>query len=127
VDDLALSERVRGGSGPTLEEVTSIHARKTAQLFRFATWGSARLANAASSASAALDRFGGEYGSAFQLADDLADRGTEEGSALAVLSPEAARDRARAHLARALGSLEEFGSRGEPLRALAESLGGRLV
>ncbi len=127
VDDLALSDRALQGAAPSLEEVTSVHARKTAELFRFATWGGARLCNAPSSAAEALDRFGREYGLAFQLADDLADRGTEEGSALAVLSPATARDRARAHLARALGSLEEFGSRGEPLRALAESLGGRLV
>jgi geranylgeranyl diphosphate synthase type II len=127
VDDLALSDRARGERAWTLEEVTSVHARKTAELFRFAAWGGARLSDAAADALAALDRFGGEYGFAFQLADDLADRDTEEGSALAVLSPEAARERARAHLARALGSLEAFGHRGEPLRALAESLGGQLV
>jgi geranylgeranyl diphosphate synthase type II len=126
-DDLALREGARGAGAPALDLVTSVHARKTGQLFRFATWGGARLASGPEPALASLDRFGAEYGAAFQLVDDLADRDTEEGSALAVLSPEAARGRAREHLARATDALAEFGSGAEPLRALAESLRGRLV
>jgi hypothetical protein len=42
VDDLALSDRALQGAAPSLEEVTSVHARKTAELFSGSRPGEAR-------------------------------------------------------------------------------------
>jgi geranylgeranyl pyrophosphate synthase len=123
VDDLAFGI----GATPTQESVRSIHARKTGALFRFATWGGGRLGRAEPEACAALDRFGLEYGLAFQLADDLSERDGEECSALRVLAPEQVRELGRGHLERGLAALEPFAAHAAALRALADYLWGQLA
>jgi hypothetical protein len=58
-------------------------------------------------------------GVAFQIADDLLDRESDEGCSLVrVLGADGARLRAEEHLARALGS-RRSGRAAEPLRELA--------
>jgi farnesyl diphosphate synthase len=120
-DDLGFE---RGSA--TLEGVTSIHARKTAALFRFALWGGGAAAGLEGAALARLDAFGLAYGLAFQLADDLGDAEREECSALAVLDRDAARARAASLCTGALARAREFGASGWALAELAKALERRL-
>ena len=114
----------------TLERVTSIHRRKTAALFGFSVLGAARLVGAPDERLRVLGTFAEEYGRAFQLLDDLGEaRDTEkpeECSVLRVISPEAAVERARGHLDRALEALSPLGAPGRWLAGLADHLSGRL-
>ncbi|MBW2280397.1 MAG: polyprenyl synthetase family protein [Deltaproteobacteria bacterium] len=121
VDDLALSPETA-----TLDEVVSIHERKTAALFEFAVAGAARTAGAPDASCRALSRFALHYGLAFQATDDLLDADTSECSILGVLPPEAARSYADNHIERARAALEPFDTRADALRALAERVAGRL-
>jgi farnesyl diphosphate synthase len=111
----------------TAEDVTSIHARKTAALFRFALWGGGACAGMDAPGLARLDAYGLAYGLAFQLIDDLGDAGREgECSMLAVLGSEAVRARAAGLCAGALGAAAALGERGWALAGLAKALEGRL-
>jgi geranylgeranyl pyrophosphate synthase len=110
----------------TLESVTSIHARKTAALFRFALWGGGACAGMGAEALAGLDAFGLAYGLAFQLIDDLGDAGRDECSILAVLAPAAARARAAGLCAGALAAADALGPDAWALRALGKALEARL-
>jgi len=121
-DDLEFS-----GEAATPESITSIHARKTAALFRFALWGGGACAELDAAGLARLDAFGLAYGLAFQLIDDLGDAGREdECSMLAVLDPAALRARAATHCAGARKAATAFGEAGWALVGLAKALEGRL-
>jgi farnesyl diphosphate synthase len=120
-DDLGFE---RGAA--TLESVTSIHARKTAALFRFALWGGGAAAGLGAAGLARLDAFGLAYGLAFQLIDDLGDREREECSMLAVLEAGAVRERAASLCSGALRTAQGFGEPGWALAALAKALETRL-
>jgi farnesyl diphosphate synthase len=126
-DDLAFDPRAA-----TLESVTSIHARKTAALFRFALWGGGAVAAADAAALERLDAFGLSYGLGFQLLDDLDDAGQAAGKAaadcsiLAVLEPQKASAHAATLCARACALAESFGPAGAALVALAKALAARL-
>jgi geranylgeranyl pyrophosphate synthase len=114
-DDLALGE-----GRADVELVESIHRRKTAALIAAAIVGGALLGGAPPEQLEALRRFGMAVGVAFQIADDLLDADEEESSSLvALLGADAARARGEELLEQALATLEEFGERAEPLRALA--------
>ena len=121
VDDLAFDPAAAG-----VEDVASIHLRKTAALFRFAVWGGGVAAGLGASELERLDAYGRAYGLAFQLADDLDDADLDECSILHALSPERTRERARALLAEAKRGIEPFGSDGWALAGLAERLEDRL-
>jgi farnesyl diphosphate synthase len=110
----------------TLESVTSIHARKTAALFRFALWGGGASAGLGAVGLARLDAFGLAYGLAFQLIDDLGESERDECSILAVLEPAAVRARAAELCSAARGAAEGFGATGWALAALAKALETRL-
>jgi geranylgeranyl diphosphate synthase type II len=100
--------------------VERVHERKSAALFAAATAGGARLGGAPPELVLRLRRFGTSAGVAFQIADDLLDRGDDGACSLVrVLGPDRARARAEALLARALGEIEDLGERAEPLRELA--------
>jgi farnesyl diphosphate synthase len=121
-DDLQFA---RGQATP--ESITSIHARKTAALFRFALWGGGACADMDAPGLARLDAFGLAYGLAFQLVDDLGDAEREdECSMLAVLDPAAVRARASGLCAGARNAAAAFGERGWALTGLAKALEGRL-
>jgi geranylgeranyl pyrophosphate synthase len=114
-DDLAFPPDARDA-----ERVEDVHARKTAALFAAATTGGALLGGARPEQALRLRRFGLELGAAFQIADDLLDRGDDEPCSLVrAVGAEPARARAAAHLARALAGIEDLGERAEPLRELA--------
>ncbi|MFQ5697825.1 MAG: polyprenyl synthetase family protein [Myxococcota bacterium] len=115
--------------GADAESIVGIHRRKTAALFRFAVVGGGRAAGGDAAALEALDRFGLEYGLAFQLADDLDDASEAAGgacTALGVLSVEALRERCVAGLSRARAALDPLGPGSQMLRALGERLASQL-
>ncbi len=100
--------------------LASIHARKTAALFRAAIVGGASLGGADAAREATLDAFALDVGIGFQIADDLLDADSgEAASILRLHGIEDARDGAEALLERALERVEGWGEAAEPLRALA--------
>jgi len=122
VDDLAFgaADAARGRTPADAEQLASIHARKTAALFQAAVVGGATLAGADEEQCAVLDAFAFELGTAFQIADDLLDADSEEAaSILRLQAADQARSEADALLSRALGRIEGWGERAEPLRDLA--------
>jgi geranylgeranyl diphosphate synthase type II len=115
VDDLAFDP-----AEARPDRIESVHVRKSAALIAVAIVGGARLAGADEHALALLRRFGERVGVAFQIADDLVDAGESDPcSMVRALGAEPARARATALLTEALGEVEAFGERAEPLRALA--------
>ena len=115
VDDLRLPSHELDAA-----RIESVHARKSAALIAAAIVGGARLGGAPEPELARLHRFGLALGLAFQIADDLLDADRSEACSLVrVLGAEAARARAEALLAGALGEIESLGERAEPLRELA--------
>ncbi len=121
VDDLAFTPSVTG-----MEDITSIHLRKTAVLFQFATWSGGVAAGLGTGEIDRLDAFGRAYGLAFQAVDDLLDADPVGCSILRLLSPQRARARARDLLAQAARATEPFGADGWALAGLARQLEGRL-
>jgi geranylgeranyl pyrophosphate synthase len=120
-DDLAFDPE-----GWELDDIVSIHARKTSALFRFSTWGAARFLGASEPQTEALAGFGRHFGMAFQLVDDLQDADVTECSMLCVLSAAQVKERARSEIAAAQAALDPLGSGADTLRSLGESLAGRL-
>jgi geranylgeranyl pyrophosphate synthase len=110
-----------------LEEIVSIHARKTASLFRFSTWGVGRLLSASDAEIDALERFGHSFGMAFQLVDDLLDADVTECTILHVLKTAEVRERTKGWISSAQAALERFGARAHALRGVGESLAGQLT
>ncbi len=128
-DDLAAES-----SEGSLEQLESIHRRKTGALFRVALRLGAIVADAPPEQFEALDRFGTDLGLAFQIVDDLLDvSGTEQnvGKRLnkdqnngkttypVLLGVDASRQRVDDLVERAQKSLEAFGEEASPLRELA--------
>jgi geranylgeranyl diphosphate synthase type II len=115
IDDLQFEPRAGDAA-----RVESVHARKTAALLAASVVGGARLGGAGAAELARLRRFGAALGLGFQIADDLVDAARAEACSLVrSLGAPAARARAEALLAEALGALEGFGEPAEPLRELA--------
>ena len=122
VDDLAFE--AEGGpseaSGSRAAFLASIHARKTAALFRASIEGGARLAGADAGRCEALAYFSRDVGIGFQIADDVLDADSgEAASILRLQGIDDAKHGAEALLDRALEQIEGWGEAAEPLRALA--------
>lgn len=112
VDDIAAARCERPLA---VEELESIHARKSAALIAASISMGARAAGADERWVERLARFGRDVGVAFQITDDRLD-----GDGVAAATSEAvANARAEALLADALSLLEGLGERAEPLRELA--------
>jgi geranylgeranyl diphosphate synthase type II len=123
-DDLLFSSdtEMAADSSETTDplRLASIHARKTAALFAASIVGGAALSGADESQCASLDAFAMDVGIAFQIADDLLDQDSEEAaSILRLQSVEDAKQAAEGLLDCALGRIECFCERAEPLRELA--------
>ncbi len=107
-------------------ELLECHARKSGSLFAAALAGGALLCGAADADAAALRETGRKLGQAYQILDDLADgpepdrAGADAGkvTAVSLFGPAAARARAEALLAEALGILDRFGPSAGRLREL---------
>jgi geranylgeranyl diphosphate synthase type II len=115
VDDLQYDPEDREAA-----HVESVHERKSAALIAASVVGGARLAGASEEQLTQLDRFGRAVGVAFQIADDLLDDGEDDPCSLVrAQGVEEARARAEFLLDGALGLVEDWGERAEPLRELA--------
>jgi geranylgeranyl diphosphate synthase type II len=102
--------------------IESVHARKTAALFAFASSSAARLAGADTQRVERLREFGQRVGIAFQLADDALDADSDDAcSYVRAVGAAGTQARAEALLEAALRALDGFGEPAEPLRALARS------
>jgi geranylgeranyl diphosphate synthase type II len=131
VDDIA-SE---GNPDVTLEQLQSIHARKTGALLTVSVVSGAILSGATEAQVAALVTYGNEIGVAFQIRDDILDViGTTKTLGKSIGS-DVARDKAtfpkfygveesqrlaEAAYQRAQASLEPFGVAADPLRHFAD-------
>ncbi len=108
------------GEVASLEEVESVHERKSAALIAAAVVGGARLAGADEERCERLRRFSLRVGVAFQIADDLLDADEPEPCTIVgKLGVDGARARAEALLGEALADVEELGQPAEALRELA--------
>jgi len=121
VDDLGLELEAA-----TRDEIIGIHERKTAALFRFAAWGGGRVAAASDEQLELLERFGHQFGLAFQALDDLGDADVSECSLLLVLSEAELSEHIQTRLDGARAALVPFGEAAAALRALAEMVAGRV-
>jgi farnesyl diphosphate synthase len=141
--DLAAEGRF-GGARQTLTEaeIATLQAMKTGALLRFACIAGALLGEATPKKHAALDRFGGAIGQAFQIADDLLDvegdaatlgKATGKDAAagkatlVGVLGPGAARARLDALVGEAEAALAPFGADAAVLKAAARFVADRRV
>jgi farnesyl diphosphate synthase len=141
--DLAAEGRF-GGARQTLTEaeIATLQAMKTGALLRFACIAGALLGEATPKQHAALDRFGGAIGQAFQIADDLLDvegdaatlgKATGKDAAagkatlVGVLGPAAARARLDALVGEAEAALAPFGADAAALKAAARFVADRRV
>jgi len=121
--------------------VDFIHVRKTGALLLAAVRTGAVLAEATPSALRSLTKYGEYLGLCFQVVDDILDAegvtavtGKETGgderhrkaTYATVLGVPAAKQRAHELREEALGALERFGKRAEPLREIARSTVARL-
>jgi len=141
--DLAAEGRF-GGARQTLaeSEIATLQAMKTGALLRFACAAGALLGKTTPKKHAALDRFGGAIGQAFQIADDLLDvegdaatlgKATGKDAAagkatlVGVLGPAAARARLDALVGEAEAALTPFGADAAVLKAAARFVADRRV
>jgi geranylgeranyl pyrophosphate synthase len=108
------------GDDASLEDVESVHERKSAALIAAAVVGGARVAGADDARCERLRRFALRVGVAFQIADDLLDADEPEPCTIVgKLGVEGARERAEALLVEALAEVESLGQPAEALRELA--------
>lgn len=121
VDDLAFTPQ-----HTSLEDVESIHLRKTAALFSLSAWSGGVAGGFAADQLGRLDAFGRAYGLAFQVVDDLLDEDLGECSILHVLTWEQARGRVHELLDEAVREAEALGPGGWVLAEMARRLGGSL-
>jgi len=122
VDDLAFEAAGGGGTAQGTDTVLlgSIHARKTAALFRASIVGGALLAGADPTQREALDAFARDVGIGFQIADDVLDADSgEAASILRLQGIDDAKHGAEALLDRALEQVGGWGEAAAPLRSLA--------
>jgi hypothetical protein len=101
-----------GQDAKDLELLEAVHARKTGGLYAAAAAMGGLLAGADDDAVDRLERYGLQFGIAFQHADDVLD---DDQPALR----EQALARTDALCEHCMGLVEPFGARAEPLRAIA--------
>jgi geranylgeranyl diphosphate synthase type II len=119
---------------PTLEQLESIHRRKTGRLFTCGLVLGARIAGADQRAREQLEEYGKCVGLAFQIADDLLDvtgnqvkmgKGVRKDAGHgkltypSLLGVDESRRRADDLINRASRAIRQFGARGQRLEALA--------
>ena len=146
IHDIAIASGARGMTGGQVidmeatgheiseQSVEAIHRHKTGKLLTVSVVVGAKLSGASSLHLNALQKYGEAIGLAFQIADDILDlEGTEEEIGKDVRSDvsnakatypsifglEGARAKAKKLVDDAIGALETFDERAEPLRLLA--------
>jgi farnesyl diphosphate synthase len=140
--DLAAEGRFTPGRAPQLDaaETRQLQAMKTGALLRFACLCGPILGEAGTAQRAALDRYGGAVGEAFQIADDLLDlegdpatlgkatgkdAAAHKATLVSVLGIEGARGRLSHLVAEAETALTSFGADALVLRAAARFVANR--
>ena len=113
VDDLSFAS-----SGGSLDDIESIHLRKTAPLFSFATWSGGVVGELDAVQLDRLRAVGCLYGQIFQLIDDLNDRDEDACSVLHLLTPVQVRERIRNLSTQGSRMIESFGPNGWALADL---------
>ncbi len=118
-----------------LDSVTAMQAMKTGALFSFACRAGALLGRASDKQAAALARYAGTIGLAFQIADDILDvessadalgktagkdRDANKATFVALMGLEGAKSRAASLVAEAKSALASFGPRAAILAAAAD-------
>ncbi len=121
----------------TIDELESIHVRKTAALFSAAAYMGGATAGADATQTAHLSEFGRLFGLSFQIVDDLLDvhgrpndlgkqtqKDQQRGKSTypQLVGDAASRDKARRLIDQALGHLATFGPSADSLRNLVHSL-----
>jgi farnesyl diphosphate synthase len=119
-------------SRPTLTHVERLQGMKTAALIRFACEAGAILGRAGAAQRQALARYGEHLGLVFQIADDLLDlegeaaamgkaarKDERKATLVAVLGPQATKQRLAALEADAIAALASFGADADGLREAA--------
>jgi geranylgeranyl diphosphate synthase type II len=134
VADLDVTCPVPAGDD-AVSRLASVHRRKTGALFVAALELGGIVAGASDEHLAALISYGRKIGLAFQITDDLLDvsgaqatvgkrvaKDAKHGKRTypAILGVDESRRRAKTLVDEACGMIEKFGSKGEPLRALAK-------
>ncbi|NOU08174.1 MAG: polyprenyl synthetase family protein [Hyphomicrobiaceae bacterium] len=134
------AERLHADARPDIAHITRLQAMKTGALIRAACEMGAVLGQASHDERAALIRFGGALGFAFQISDDLLDAegsaadvgkatGKDAAAGKATLVSLLGLKAARAHLdetvASAIAALEPFGARADVLIEAAKFMGRR--
>jgi geranylgeranyl diphosphate synthase type II len=123
------------GEGSELRRLEDIHRRKTGALLSVSLRLGGLVASADRQQHAALDAYGSNLGLAFQIVDDLLDcrgdwitmgktTGKDDGRGRltwpGLLGPDGAEQRARELIGAAVAAIACLGSRGQPLKSLAE-------
>jgi geranylgeranyl diphosphate synthase type II len=131
-DDLAAENR-----GLTIDELESIHVRKTAALFSAAAFIGGLTAGVDAHRGAHLAEFGRQFGLSFQIVDDLLDvHGKADSMGKQVqkdhrrgkstypqlVGNAKSREQSRSLIEQAIEQLSEFGTQADPLRHLVEQL-----
>ncbi len=129
-----------GRNDLTLDDVRFIHTRKTSALITVSLAAGASLAGAEDEELEAVKAYGRRVGAAFQIVDDLldihgktdiigkpvgSDQAKGKATWPALTGVEAARKAVVELIEKGLEAIERFGSRGEPLKALARYIRDR--
>jgi geranylgeranyl pyrophosphate synthase len=115
VEEMALSE-------PPLEQIYQIFSQKTASLFSASCVAGGIIGEGNRKQVETLRIAGEKFGLAFQIADDIADKGKEGLNIFSILSPESAKDEIKSLIDSANTSLSIFGDRAETLKLLIEEV-----
>ena len=124
------------GKNADLQALEAMERAKTGALIRASVFAGARLAGATDDEIASLTSYGEKIGLAFQIRDDLLDapaKGRASGSDKtlrkatfpSILGVEESKKRMESLIDGALSSLDQFGSKADPLRELASFISGR--
>lgn len=135
-----LADMLAEGKQVTVDQLESIHERKTGELLAYAVRAGALIAGASESEISKLAQYGKEIGLLFQIKDDILD---VEGDALAIGKPigsdvlndkstypgllgmDGAKAMLETHFKRAMAPLEELGLQGTLLEDLANYIVSR--
>jgi geranylgeranyl pyrophosphate synthase len=114
VEEMALSE-------PPLEQIYQIFFQKTASLFSASCVAGGIIGEGNRKQVEALRKLGEKFGLAFQIADDIADKGKEGLNILSVLSLESAKEEIKSLIDSANDHLSIFGERREALKWIMDN------
>ena len=120
VDDVGGEGRER-----SVEEIESIHSRKTAAMFQAAVGLGGLLAGASGEQLEALSAYGRALGMAYQVTDDLLDQAGDKHTHPMVAGTGASRERVAVLVQEAITALGPLGGQADALQSIAGFVGKR--